>query len=170
MMPLLIRLLVFAIALSACLAPVVLALRRTGSRPRIGEPRCARCGYIVRGLDSRICPECGSKLYPDGIVYPRPRRRLAARPRAKHLAWTALLVWLGCFFAGAGKVVPDLLLGPGIAIEKTETDYLWLEEPRVGCQAIRAAVVLRDIDPKLTPRDFIVGAWNDTVPRSPEEG
>lgn len=31
------------------------------------QPRCACCGYIVRGLRTRICPECGSNLNAIGI-------------------------------------------------------------------------------------------------------
>ena len=44
-------------------------LRREVEREISGarEPRCGRCGYIVIGLPSRICPECGSDLRTVGL-------------------------------------------------------------------------------------------------------
>jgi hypothetical protein len=39
-------------------------------RSRIAEPSCGRCGYCVRGLESMICPECGSDLRKVGILTP----------------------------------------------------------------------------------------------------
>ncbi len=43
------------------------------------EPRCAQCGYIVRGLAHPRCPECGSDLHADGAIRrERPMKALAA--------------------------------------------------------------------------------------------
>ncbi|MGD0140984.1 MAG: hypothetical protein ABSD28_19140 [Tepidisphaeraceae bacterium] len=47
-----------------------------GRRRRVGdEPHCRKCNYILRGLSSERCPECGSVLLPAAIVYGEPRRR-----------------------------------------------------------------------------------------------
>ena len=37
-------------------------------KPKAMEPVCGKCGYIVRGLPSNICPECGSDLEQVGII------------------------------------------------------------------------------------------------------
>ena len=31
---------------------------------RDSEPRCAKCGYLLYGLPSNICPECGTPFEP----------------------------------------------------------------------------------------------------------
>jgi hypothetical protein len=41
-------------------------LDRDGAAAR--EPSCGRCGYIVTGLPSHVCPECGSDLRTVGVV------------------------------------------------------------------------------------------------------
>jgi hypothetical protein len=41
-----------------------------------GEPRCGNCGYIVRGIASLICPECGADLREAGIDVGRLRSKL----------------------------------------------------------------------------------------------
>lgn len=33
------------------------------------QPRCARCGYPIRGLPHRICPECGGDLRRVGVEW-----------------------------------------------------------------------------------------------------
>ncbi len=38
------------------------------------DPRCATCGYDVRGLPSDICPECGSRLSEVGVTTARYQR------------------------------------------------------------------------------------------------
>src|SRR5687768_8193859 len=39
------------------------------------DPRCGACGYIVRGIESLRCPECGSDLRAVGIDVGRRRGR-----------------------------------------------------------------------------------------------
>jgi rRNA maturation protein Nop10 len=33
-------------------------------RVQIEEPRCAQCGYLLYGLTSDRCPECGTAIGP----------------------------------------------------------------------------------------------------------
>src|SRR5687767_11512472 len=69
--------------LAAILAAVLLALgaylARVGfvGRRRGAEPHCARCDYIVGGLEQSRCPECGEDLSARGAVVlgERVRRR-----------------------------------------------------------------------------------------------
>ncbi len=62
---------------------------------RVGEePRCRRCGYIVHGIESGQCPECGLALVPGAV-------RAGVRVRR----WRAL--GLGCVL---------LLIGAGLGV------------------------------------------------------
>lgn len=67
--------------LSANLNIVVVALVGSfllylGRRRRIGdEPHCRHCNYLLHGLSSERCPECGSLPSSATIVYGEPRRR-----------------------------------------------------------------------------------------------
>lgn len=58
------------------------------------EPRCRRCGYIVRGLPGHICPECGSDLRRIGIIRRGARVPL---PRPLRLAGWSAFVFLAVF-------------------------------------------------------------------------
>lgn len=53
------------------------------------EPTCGKCGYIVRGLSSSICPECGSDLRIVGVIPPNTPRPPSAFDRC--LNWTITL-------------------------------------------------------------------------------
>ena len=35
---------------------------RTSPRRKIGDDACRRCGYVLRGLAMKRCPECGALL------------------------------------------------------------------------------------------------------------
>jgi hypothetical protein len=48
------------------------------------DPRCGGCGYIVRGISSLTCPECGGDLREVGII-PAGTRRPIGR-----LTWVAI--------------------------------------------------------------------------------
>jgi hypothetical protein len=52
------------------------------------EPTCGRCGYIVRGINGLICPECGGDLREVGIVAPGLRKPLGVPTRLA--IWTAV--------------------------------------------------------------------------------
>ncbi len=41
-----------------------------GGRVSEGEPRCARCGYIIRSGASAICSECGTDVRRGGLLTP----------------------------------------------------------------------------------------------------
>ena len=66
------------------------------SRRRIGsEPHCRKCGYLLLGLESERCPECGAILSPDAIARGAPRPRWKAlRPK-----------WLLLVLFGLGLIV-----------------------------------------------------------------
>ncbi len=76
-------LLLLALLLVVVVLGTVLWRRRGGGRT--GEAVCGRCGYIVRGLPSFTCPECGSDLRQVGI-------RTAGQPRPLG-PWTRAALW-----------------------------------------------------------------------------
>src|SRR4051812_1989332 len=56
-------------------------------------PRCGRCNYIVRGVPSFTCPECGSDLREVGILTGRTGRPTGPGPILA--IWTLLLLLVG---------------------------------------------------------------------------
>src|SRR5580698_4285631 len=58
------------------LAIVGSLLLYAGRRRRVGDaPHCLNCNYLLHGLSSERCPECGSELSSAVIVHGEPRRR-----------------------------------------------------------------------------------------------
>jgi hypothetical protein len=74
-----------------------------GRRGYTGEPKCAVCGYIVVGLPSAVCPECGADLSAPGAVV----RAGSRQPRGiwvRLAGWTAfclLTLYIICVMAWA---------------------------------------------------------------------
>jgi class 3 adenylate cyclase len=67
------------------------------------ESVCGKCGYIVKGLTTLTCPECGSDLRDVGIIspdHPRERSRLTQYiwRTALILGWTGLCVAIYVIF------------------------------------------------------------------------
>jgi hypothetical protein len=42
------------------------------------EPHCRKCNYLLHGLESGRCPECGSMLSSEAITQGEPRRRVVS--------------------------------------------------------------------------------------------
>lgn len=70
------------------------ALRR---RKSAAEPTCARCHYVVLGLTSSTCPECGANLRTSGII---PPGKISLR--------------IGTAFLGSAVLLTGLILGATI--------------------------------------------------------
>jgi hypothetical protein len=69
-----------------------------GRGRRVGDdPHCRKCDYLLRGLSSERCPECGSLLSPAAIVYGEPRRRWKT-----FLAGLLVLLLVGILIIGGG--------------------------------------------------------------------
>lgn len=60
---------------------------------------CGHCQYIVEGLQTMYCPECGSDFRKVGIV--TPRRQAAIKPAFFQLAWLVLLTPFALSMSGA---------------------------------------------------------------------
>ena len=74
------------------LVPGVILLKRGfWPRRRGEEPRCRACGYLLIGIESERCPECGAFLSPLAIVHGRRHRRHI-------LGWAGVVMLL--LFAG----------------------------------------------------------------------
>jgi hypothetical protein len=54
----------------------ILFKRAVWPRRRGTEPYCGKCGYLLIGLLSQRCPECGVELSPSNIVHGRRDRRM----------------------------------------------------------------------------------------------
>lgn len=67
---------------------------RHPSKAASQEPMCGQCGYIVVGLPSSICPECGQDLREVGITYPPAVRERVTRAGLL-LLWSVLLLACG---------------------------------------------------------------------------
>src|SRR5262245_59814715 len=94
-----------ALAYAAYFAFVVVGAfkRKPGGAPDNQEPACGRCGYLVRGIPSFTCPECGSDLRDVGIEV--GKRRGGA-------GWLAVIVlvmvWSLCMWLAGGLI--DMLV------------------------------------------------------------
>jgi hypothetical protein len=77
--------LVGLISLLLLLVGGILIKRGFWPRRMGNEPYCRACGYLLIGIDSQRCPECGVFLSPLAIVHGQRRRRLG-------LGWTGVAV------------------------------------------------------------------------------
>jgi hypothetical protein len=60
-----------------------------GRKRRVGDaPHCRKCNYLLHGLASERCPECGSALSSDDIIYGEPVRQW----KSFLFGWLALLL------------------------------------------------------------------------------
>ena len=66
------------VPLFLCFAAWVLYEYWARALPSSIEPVCGKCGYIVRGLPTVICPECGSNLDQVRVTTPPRYRTLEA--------------------------------------------------------------------------------------------
>jgi hypothetical protein len=68
---------------------------------RSADPRCGRCGYIVRGISTLRCPECGSDLREVGIVAARGGRPSWGPAIALGLLWSLVVFGTASVLAAA---------------------------------------------------------------------
>jgi hypothetical protein len=68
-MPLLLVFLYIALVLGGAVVGYFLAVRGIRGRRVGNEPHCPRCNYLVVGISSQHCPECGAALAPETIVH-----------------------------------------------------------------------------------------------------
>ncbi|MDB5332169.1 MAG: hypothetical protein JWP03_3320 [Phycisphaerales bacterium] len=95
----------------AALAGVTLGVvhRKWAARPPVvigREPRCGQCGYIVRGIATFICPECGSDLREVGIDTGHARQPAWVSTTILSILWTILLLPVAAWATG---VIEDAL-------------------------------------------------------------
>jgi hypothetical protein len=76
--------------LAMALGAVVWLCCRIKVRAISSEPQCRRCGYLVMGNVSGVCPECGNDLRGGGIHVPKPRGPLGFKTRV--VAWSVAVV------------------------------------------------------------------------------
>ncbi len=92
-------------------------LRALRHRKTTTEPTCPRCRYVVLGLVTPTCPECGADLRTTGIVPPQKLRPHFGRAFFFSLA------------LGAGLFLITLLLNFLLLRHTVETGSLFSEQP-----------------------------------------
>lgn len=102
---LLIVLAIPVVALVMLIAGLVMLTRTRGQAGAASEGNCGKCGYLVAGLSTFVCPECGSDLRVVGIVAPRKSRGLAMGLTIGGAAVLALMCtgFFGLFFLGVAR-------------------------------------------------------------------
>jgi len=68
---------VFAVLVGVLLVSALVMFKRGLWPQRYGdEPHCRHCGYLLIGIDAKRCPECGTALLPNNIVFGERHRQL----------------------------------------------------------------------------------------------
>lgn len=85
---------------------------------------CAACGYNLRGLPGRMCPECGGTIEPAHLMF--------AGPEALSIRGIVRFTGVpGALAACAALHMPGLFLAPGV--------YGWIAWPRIAGTDLEAA-------------------------------
>lgn len=72
-----------------------------GRQRRVGtNPHCRRCNYLLHGINSERCPECGAMLSPAAIAYGEQHRRRAPLV----LGFTLLALWIVFAWGGLNRL------------------------------------------------------------------
>jgi hypothetical protein len=105
---------IYVAALLLGLTPALLVIRRLRCWRVFLEPRCAKCHYIIVGLPSNICPECGSTLHKGTIITANMKRPV--RRRMQTVIWTVLLASIGFTLLKPASGIIERYLAPHIPI------------------------------------------------------
>jgi len=72
-----------------------------GRQRRVGNnPHCRRCNYLLHGINSDRCPECGAMLSPAAIAYGERCRRRAPLL----VGFTILALWIAFAWGGLNRL------------------------------------------------------------------
>lgn len=72
-----------------------------GRQRRVGNnPHCRRCNYLLHGINSDRCPECGAMLSPAAIAYGERCRRRAPLV----VGFTILALWIAFAWGGLNRL------------------------------------------------------------------
>src|SRR5258708_424025 len=88
--PLVIALFLFIFGAGFILGLISLLRRKATVRKPAAEPTCGKCSYIVKGLTTFSCPECGSDLREVGIISASPTAQTSSgNPFLRWSLWAA---------------------------------------------------------------------------------
>jgi hypothetical protein len=69
--------LLFAVLIGLVVVSAFVMFKRGLWPQRYGDdPHCRHCGYLLIGIDAKRCPECGTALLPNNIVFGERHRQL----------------------------------------------------------------------------------------------
>lgn len=91
------------------LGTALVLLRWWSAPPAVSEPRCARCGYPVRGLTGDVCPECGSDLSQRGAVLV-PGVQPRSGPISRLICWSLAMFLHGLVALSLASEIPNALV------------------------------------------------------------
>jgi hypothetical protein len=92
--------------LNLLLLPSGLVFLKRGLRPApVGiEPHCRRCGYLLIGIDSAACPECGIATSPANVVYGQRKRQLGVAALGAAIWFFPCFVLIGFAMHGVWSI------------------------------------------------------------------
>jgi hypothetical protein len=123
--------------------------RRGGGAANAEHPTCGFCGYIIRGIEGFICPECGRDLREVGIIPAGARRAMSNTVR--------LAVWT------IAVVPPVLLLG---AILSRSIAPTWAVSQQQRVIFVQSPTLFTTVRAQLDGRKLVWGrpSFDATVP------
>jgi hypothetical protein len=113
------------LALIGAFVATLLFARPKGARL---DPSCGKCGYLVRGLSTFICPECGSDLREVGIVSAPSAGRGPLRSNLPAKLLLAIVIYAPIGFT-MGMVL--LAYGPSLPLSDVVNDGLLAAMPPI---------------------------------------
>lgn len=96
-------LLVVILVVAVCFRVLWVALR--GGGPGSRGAACGKCGYLVVGVPTFVCPECGSDLRVVGMTTPALAARSRGSTAGAIIAWTVLMLPLALLGSAAANTI-----------------------------------------------------------------
>ena len=93
-----------------CLVLLVWLWVRVLRRPKHYHAVCGHCQYIVEGLETMFCPECGSDFRKIGIEMPYKKDRI--EPATFVVLWTFLLLPIALLIGWPLVLIGRETIGP----------------------------------------------------------
>lgn len=113
-------LILIGVGVAGVLALRVLVRPRATAKP--AQPCCAACGYLVRGLPTFICPECGMDLREVGIRTPQMHRTMGP--------WGWVVVW--SILLPLAALIISAIVGDSLFRYGRQRSQITLNSPRSG--------------------------------------
>ena len=156
------RVIYWCAGLIAAMTPALLLVLSLRRKTRTAEPCCAKCRYIVRGLPSETCPECGSDLRGTGTMRGAERGPIARGPRL--VLWSVLVLVVWWLFTGRLGWISMKLFWPVVPKRTTQFIYLNIGENKESAglnrewmrNVVQVVIVCDGFAPAPPPKEVLV--------------